>query len=74
METLLSVPPGLIEYEFGRDSFQKHVEDARASGARVEICELDSFGFDLDDPEDLEILRAKGAFAKGAFSEGIGKE
>lgn len=61
---LLSSPPGLIQYEFGRDSFNKHLADAHASGARVEICELDSFGLDLDGPDDLELLRARGSLSE----------
>lgn len=54
---LLSAPPGLIEYDFGADSFDRHVAHAREAGARLEICELPSLGLDLDVPEDLEILR-----------------
>ena len=54
---LLMVPPGLIDYEFGEDSFQKHCERVKKSGARLEIVELPSLGLDLDVPEDLEMIR-----------------
>jgi 2-phospho-L-lactate guanylyltransferase len=54
---LLVAPPGLIEYEFGADSFEKHVALARSAGASVEIRELPNLGLDLDEPEDLELLR-----------------
>ncbi|MFN3491533.1 MAG: 2-phospho-L-lactate guanylyltransferase [Anaerolineales bacterium] len=54
---LLMVPPGLIEYEFGEDSFQKHCERVKKSGVRLEIVELPSLGLDLDVPEDLELVR-----------------
>jgi 2-phospho-L-lactate guanylyltransferase len=54
---LLMVPPGLIDYEFGEDSFQKHCERVKKSGARLEIVELPSLGLDLDMPEDLELVR-----------------
>ena len=54
---LLMVPPALIDYEFGEDSFQKHCERVRKSGARLEIVELPSLGLDLDVPEDLEMIR-----------------
>lgn len=54
---LLVAPPGLIEYEFGTDSFNKHVARARQSGARLEICNLPNLGLDLDEPGDLELLR-----------------
>lgn len=54
---LLSSPPGLIEYDFGPDSFTRHQERALAAGARIEICELPSLQLDLDVPEDLDLLR-----------------
>ncbi len=56
---LLASPPGLIEYDFGPDSFKLHQQRAQAAGARVEICELSSLGLDVDLPEDLEILRSE---------------
>jgi 2-phospho-L-lactate guanylyltransferase len=55
---LLSSPPGLIEYDFGPDSFAHHKARAEAAGARVEVCELPSLKLDLDLPEDLELFRA----------------
>jgi 2-phospho-L-lactate guanylyltransferase len=54
---LLLSPSGLIEYDFGEDSFQRHCDRVRASGARLEIVDLPSLGLDLDIPEDLEIIR-----------------
>jgi 2-phospho-L-lactate guanylyltransferase len=54
---LLVAPPGLIEYEFGDDSFKKHVALAREAGARLEICNLPNLGLDLDEPGDLDLLR-----------------
>lgn len=54
---LLMVPPGLIEYEFGEDSFQRHCERAKKVGAKLEVVELPSLGLDLDMPEDLEMIR-----------------
>ena len=54
---LLISPPGLIEYDFGEDSFQRHCELARRAGARLEIVELPSLGLDLDVPEDFEIVK-----------------
>jgi 2-phospho-L-lactate guanylyltransferase len=56
---LLSSPPGLIEYDFGPDSFQRHVDRATASGARLEVCRLPSFALDVDLPEDLELLKSE---------------
>ncbi len=60
---LLSAPPGLIEYDFGPDSFGRHLAHAREAGARVQLCELPSLGLDLDVPEDLELLRRGGQAA-----------
>lgn len=53
---LLSAPPGLIEYDFGPDSFTRHKEQAEEAGARLEVCHLPSLGLDVDFPEDLELL------------------
>lgn len=54
---LLISPSGLIEYDFGENSFQRHCERAKDAGARLEIVDLPSLGLDLDLPEDLEIIR-----------------
>lgn len=52
---LLISPPGLIRYEYGPDSFQKHCLQAKKAGARLEICERGSVALDIDFPEDLEV-------------------
>lgn len=54
---LLMSPSGLIEYDFGENSFQRHCERVRETGARLEIVDLPSLGLDLDVPEDLEMIR-----------------
>ncbi len=54
---LLISPAGLIEYDFGENSFQRHCELVKKSGARLEIVNLPSIGLDVDVPEDLEIVR-----------------
>jgi 2-phospho-L-lactate guanylyltransferase len=53
---LLIYPAGLIEYEFGPDSFQHHCQRALQAGARLEICELPSLELDMDLPEDLKLV------------------
>jgi 2-phospho-L-lactate guanylyltransferase len=53
---LLVCPAGLIEYEYGPGSFQKHCARALQAGARLEICELPSIALDMDLPEDLELV------------------
>jgi 2-phospho-L-lactate guanylyltransferase len=52
---LLISPPGLIRYEYGPDSFQKHCLQAKRAGARLEVCERGSVALDIDFPEDLEL-------------------
>ena len=54
---LLISPSGLIEYDFGENSFQRHCERAKNAGARLEIVNLPNLGLDLDLPEDLELIR-----------------
>lgn len=67
---LLAMPPGLIEYDFGPDSFQRHLDRAEQAGVRVEVCELPSLGLDVDIPEDLEILRLENSpISIGAIEE-----
>lgn len=58
---ILSSPPGLIEYDFGSNSFKKHVERAEKAGARVVICDLPSLGLDIDDPDDFAAYQAERA-------------
>jgi 2-phospho-L-lactate guanylyltransferase len=54
---LLISPAGLIEYDFGEDSFQRHCQRAINAGARLEVVNLPNLGLDLDLPEDLELIR-----------------
>lgn len=53
---LLISPAGLIEYDFGPGSFQRHCKRAQQVGARLEVVTLPSLGLDLDLPEDLEMV------------------
>jgi 2-phospho-L-lactate guanylyltransferase len=53
---LLVCPVGLIEYDYGPDSFERHCQRARQAGVRLEICELPSLALDMDVPEDLELV------------------
>jgi len=64
---LLVCPAGLIEYEYGPGSFERHCERAKEVGARLEICELPSLSLDLDNPEDLELLVAKLPLESGSL-------
>jgi 2-phospho-L-lactate guanylyltransferase len=51
---LLICPVGLIEYDFGEDSFSRHCELAEQSGTRLEVVDLPSLAIDVDLPEDLD--------------------
>lgn len=53
---LLVSPSGIIDYDYGERSFERHCEQARKVGAHLEICELPSIELDLDLPEDLELV------------------
>lgn len=51
---LLVCPAGLIEYDFGPNSFQSHCQRALEAKARLEVFELPSLALDVDLPEDLD--------------------
>ena len=53
---LLVCPAGLINYDYGPDSFERHCQGALEAGARLEICELPSLALDMDLPEDLDLV------------------
>ncbi len=57
--TLFVCPPGLIDFKYGEESFDKHCQGALDAGARLEICNLPSLELDLDEPEDLELVEAE---------------
>lgn len=54
---LLVAPIGLIEYGFGANSFQRHLKRAEAAGARLEVARLPRLALDVDQPEDLALVR-----------------
>jgi 2-phospho-L-lactate guanylyltransferase len=56
---LLVCPAGIIDYEYGKNSFQRHCLRAVEAGARLEICDLPSLALDMDLPEDLEQVSEK---------------
>ena len=62
---LLMCPAGLIGYDFGVNSFQRHCDRAEQAGARLEICDLPAVALDVDLPEDLELVKTKGFQLRG---------
>lgn len=53
---LLINPTGLIDFKYGKGSFDIHMAAAKKAKARVEVIEDVIFGLDLDLPEDLDYL------------------
>jgi 2-phospho-L-lactate/phosphoenolpyruvate guanylyltransferase len=49
-------PPELMEFHFGRESFQAHCLAAEAAGAKVQSLTLPGLAFDIDTPDDLRAL------------------
>jgi 2-phospho-L-lactate guanylyltransferase len=56
----LGLGPGIrLPTAFGRpDSFQEHIERARAAGLRTYVHESPGIGFDVDTPSDLRSMNA----------------
>jgi len=53
-------PPGLIDYAFGRDSFQLHRAWAERAGAQVRVFQSAAIQLDVDVPEDWAQYQAQG--------------
>jgi 2-phospho-L-lactate guanylyltransferase len=51
---MLVRPPGLIEYAYGRGSYQRHVDLARYAGATVQTYHSARVSLDIDVPDDLK--------------------
>jgi 2-phospho-L-lactate/phosphoenolpyruvate guanylyltransferase len=62
---LLVCPVGLIQYDFGPGSFQRHSERAIQAGARLEVFDLPSLALDMDLPEDLDMVSKEFENIKG---------
>ena len=58
---LLLHPPDVLPFAFGLDSFEAHLEAARARGLEVRVCERSHLAFDLDTAGDLARLKQTGA-------------
>jgi 2-phospho-L-lactate guanylyltransferase len=51
---MLMCPTGLIKFDYGPNSFNRHCLLAMQAGARLEIIRRVNLGLDLDFPEDLD--------------------
>lgn len=65
---LLLSPPEVIPPAFGANSFQLHCRQAREAGANLQICNLSALAFDLDYPEDLDLLNENLYAERTAFA------
>ncbi|UTI66020.1 2-phospho-L-lactate guanylyltransferase [Paraconexibacter antarcticus] len=70
---LVLTPPDIIAPSFGPGSCERHVEAAKAAGARVRIEELPSLVLDVDTIEDLAALREAlgGGHGNAAHTRGM---
>jgi 2-phospho-L-lactate/phosphoenolpyruvate guanylyltransferase len=56
---LLVMPPGKIEYQYGKNSFSRHLAQAKEKGIPSIIMKLESMEHDVDYPEDLIYLKGR---------------
>jgi len=54
---LLLSPPDLFKFQFGVNSFQRHINQARLNGMRVDVVRIPELSLDLDLPEDMDLLQ-----------------
>ncbi len=64
---LVASPPDCVVFQFGIDSFRKHVAAAGAAGLSPVVLKLPGLGLDVDTPQDLHELMTRLAF-KGSES------
>ena len=60
----LLAPPDVMALKFGEPSFANHLESARARGLVPIVLDLPGIGLDVDAPEDLRLLLARGAHTR----------
>ena len=51
---MLMSPTGLIKFDYGPNSFNRHCMHALEAGAKLEIVRRVNLGLDLDFPDDLD--------------------
>ena len=51
---LLVRPPGAMEYEYGRGSYERHLQHARRAGLPIAQYESERVSLDIDVPSDLD--------------------
>lgn len=64
---LVRCPPTLFASHFGADSFHKHVEEARRSGAACRILRNARIELDIDDLTDVQVFVSTGRKATATY-------
>ena len=59
---LLAAPPDVVAFQFGIDSFRKHVKAAQGVGVEPTVLKLPGLGLDIDTPDDLRRFMDRLAF------------
>jgi 2-phospho-L-lactate guanylyltransferase len=59
-------PADAMPLKFGEPSFDNHLDAARARGLSPRVLRLPGIGLDIDAPEDLAMLLARGAHTRSA--------
>jgi 2-phospho-L-lactate guanylyltransferase len=62
----LLAPPDVMPLKFGEPSFDNHLEAARQRGLAPVVLSLPGLGLDIDAPEDLSLLLARGPETRSA--------
>src|SRR5262249_28617297 len=62
----LLAPPDVMPLKFGEPSFDNHLDAARQRGLSPVVLSLPGLGLDIDDPEDLSLLLARGRETRSA--------
>lgn len=63
---VLLAPPDAMPLKFGEPSFDNHLLAARQRGLATVIRDLPGLGLDIDTPEDLALLLARGTRTRSA--------
>ena len=65
---LLTKPPDLLTYQYGPDSFRKHLSAAASQHFPTAVLDLPNVALDIDHPDDLaELLKRPGETRTQAF-------
>lgn len=58
----ISTPTPSFRFAFGKNSFRRHVDEARRCALQLRVISDDTFAWDVDEPNDLTALERAGRF------------